>query len=313
MTWSLLGGFFLLVTTWYKVELDVRINEWFGDFYDTIQSALAKPNSVTLPEFLAKTFTFAKIAGIYIALAIIVEFFARHYIFRWRTAMNDHYMKNWDKLRHIEGAAQRVQEDTMRFAKIMETLGVSFMRSLMTLFAFLPLLWELSKHVTTYPIVGAVPHGLVYLAILFSIGGTLLLALVGIKLPGLEYNNQRVEAAYRKELVYGEDNETRAEEFTVKALYNDVRKNYFRLYWNYFYFDMVKWSYLQFSVILPYIALAPTIIAGVITLGVLQQVTRAFSKVQESFQFFVHSWSTVVELLSIRKRLKAFEETLETL
>ncbi|MBS9783209.1 MAG: putative transporter [Pasteurella sp.] len=308
LIWSILGSAFLLFSTWYKVSIDVEINEWFGDFYDTIQKALAKPNSVSLDAFFIKIFTFSKIAGIYIIIAIVVEFVARHYIFRWRTAMNDYYMSHWDKLHHIEGAAQRVQEDTMRFAKIMEALGISFIRSLMTLFAFLPLLWELSKHVTTYPIVGEVDHGLVYLAILFSLGGTLLLALVGIKLPGLEYNNQRVEAAYRKELVYGEDDVSRADDFTVKGLYQEVRKNYFRLYWNYFYFDMVKWSYLQFNVVLPYIALAPTIIAGVVTLGLLQQIIRAFKQVESSFQFFVHSWGTVVELMSIRKRLKAFEE-----
>ncbi|MDP8162915.1 putative transporter [Pasteurella skyensis] len=308
LLWSVLGSLSLILITGYKVSLDVQINEWFGDFYDTIQQALSKPNAVTLSDFFTKIFTFAKIAGVYIALAVFVDFLARHYIFRWRTAMNDYYMSHWDKLRHIEGAAQRVQEDTMRFARIMESLGISFMRALMTLFAFLPLLWELSKHVTSYPLVGEVSHGLVYLAILFSLGGTILLAVVGIKLPGLEFNNQRVEAAYRKELVYGEDDNQRADDFTVRALYEDVRKNYFRLYWNYFYFDMVKWSYLQFNVVLPYIALAPTIIAGVVTLGLLQQIIRAFKQVETSFQFFVYSWSTVVELMSIRKRLKAFEE-----
>ncbi|MDP8079923.1 putative transporter [Phocoenobacter skyensis] len=308
LLWSVLGSLSLILITGYKVSLDVQINEWFGDFYDTIQKALSKPNAVTLSDFFTKIFTFAKIAGVYIALAVFVDFLARHYIFRWRTAMNDYYMSHWDKLRHIEGAAQRVQEDTMRFARIMESLGISFMRALMTLFAFLPLLWELSKHVTSYPLVGEVSHGLVYLAILFSLGGTILLAVVGVKLPGLEFNNQRVEAAYRKELVYGEDDNQRADDFTVKALYEDVRKNYFRLYWNYFYFDMVKWSYLQFNVVLPYIALAPTIIAGVVTLGLLQQIIRAFKQVETSFQFFVYSWSTVVELMSIRKRLKAFEE-----
>ncbi|MBR0572601.1 MULTISPECIES: putative transporter [Pasteurellaceae] len=312
LLWSVLGSLSLILITGYKVSLDVEINEWFGGFYDMIQQALSKPNSVTLSDFFAKIFTFAKIAGVYIALAVFVDFLARHYIFRWRTAMNDYYMSHWDKLRHIEGAAQRVQEDTMRFARIMESLGISFIRALMTLFAFLPLLWELSKHVTSYPLVGEVSHGLVYLAILFSLGGTILLAVVGVKLPGLEFNNQRVEAAYRKELVYGEDDNQRADDFTVKALYEDVRKNYFRLYWNYFYFDMVKWSYLQFNVVLPYIALAPTIIAGVVTLGLLQQIIRAFKQVETSFQFFVYSWSTVVELMSIRKRLKAFEKHIQS-
>ena len=50
--------------------------------------------------------------------------------------MNDYYTQHWPQLRHIEGAAQRVQEDTMRFARIMETLGVAFIRSLMTLSGF---------------------------------------------------------------------------------------------------------------------------------------------------------------------------------
>ena len=66
-------------------------------------------------------------------------------------------MSHWDKLRHIEGAAQRVQEDTMRFARIVEGLGIAFVRSLMTLVAFLPILWGLSEHVTELPWIGHVP------------------------------------------------------------------------------------------------------------------------------------------------------------
>ena len=54
-------------------------------------------------------------------------------------------------------------------------------------------------------------------AIGWSIFGTALLAVAGIKLPGLEFRNQRVEAAYRKELVYGEDDAERAEPPTVRG------------------------------------------------------------------------------------------------
>ncbi|MBR0573980.1 putative transporter [Pasteurella atlantica] len=310
LPWSVLGSIFLLAASWYQVSVQVLINEWYGEFFDTIQDVLTKPNSVPLSDVMLEIFSYIKIAGIYIIFSVVVEFITRHYVFRWRTAMNDYYMSHWDKLRHIEGASQRIQEDTMRFAKIVESLGISFINSLMTLFAFLPLLWELSKKITTYPLIGEVSHGLIYVAILFSLGGTLLLALVGIKLPGLEFNNQKVEAAYRKELVYGEDDPNRADPVTVKNLYKDVRKNYFKLYWNYFYFDMAKWSYIQFDVMVPYIVLAPTIVAGVITLGVFKQITRAFNQVEGSFQFFVYSWGSVVELMSIRKRLKAFEENI---
>ncbi|MDX1452741.1 MAG: putative transporter, partial [Oleiphilaceae bacterium] len=292
------------------VQLDVDINEWFGDFYNTIQEALANPGKVTFDEFLLICMTFAKIAAIYIVVAVLLEFFIKHYVFRWRTAMNDYYMEQWPKLRHIEGASQRIQEDTMRFARIMEGLGVAFIRSLMTLAAFLPILWGLSEHVKELPWIGPVDQALVFIAVISAASGTVLLAIVGIKLPGLEFNNQKVEAAYRKELVLGEDHEERASPPTVRELFGNVRQNYFKLYKHYMYFDVAKWSYIQFTVIVPYIAMAPTIIAGAITLGVLQQVIRAFGKVEDSFQFLVHSWSTIVELLSIYKRLKAFEDEL---
>lgn len=306
--WSLGGTLLILLVTWYKVNLDVQINEWFGTFYDVIQKILAQPNSVTFPQFLAHLMTFAQIAGIYVAVAVLIDFFGRHYIFRWREAMTDYYQAHWEKVRHIEGASQRIQEDTMRFAKIMESLGVSFLRAILTLVAFLPILEELSKYITELPWVGKVEHSLVVVALIFSLLGTVALAAIGMKLPGLEFNNQKVEAAYRKELVLGEDDPHRAQPPKLTELFADVRRNNYRLYWHYMYFDLAKWSYLQFAVVVPYIALAPSLLSGALTLGILQQIIRAFNKVQDSFQFLVNSWTTIVELLSIYKRLKGFEQ-----
>ena len=305
--WSVFGSAAIIFVTWFQVQLDVMINDWFGTFYDLVQQALAKPNSVSVGEYFGQLLTFGKIALVAITVAVVTRFFVSHYIFRWRTAMNDHYMSLWDRVRHIEGASQRVQEDTMRFAGIMEHLGVSLIDSVMTLIAFLPILWGLSSFVTHLPIIGEVPQALVFVAILWSIFGTALLALAGIRLPGLEFRNQRVEAAYRKELVYGEDDPDRARPPTVAELFDNVRRNYFRLYLNYLYFNVVRYGYLQAGVLVPYIALGPTIVAAGFTLGVMQQIVRAFGRVESSFQYLVNSWTTIVELLSIYKRLQAFE------
>ena len=305
--WAILGGVAILCVTWYKVQLDVRINEWFGTFYNLVQKALATPGSITLHEYLLEVATFAWIAGLYVLIAVGADFGIKHYVFRWRTAMNDFYTAHWHVVRHIEGSSQRVQEDTMRFARLMEGLGVSFMRSVMTLVAFLPILWTLSAQVTELPWIGKVGHSLVWVAILFALAGTVLMAAVGVKLPGLEFANQKVEAAYRKELVYGEDDHRRAEAHSLKGLFGDVRRNYFRLFFHYMYFDVARYSYLQFGVLVPYIALAPTLVAGAVTLGLMQQIVRAFGRVESSFQYLVNSWTTIVELISVYKRLRAFE------
>lgn len=306
--WSILGTLFILSATWYKVQLDVEINKWFGGFYNVLQQALSEPNSISFDHFIGFFADFFSIALTIVLLSVCLEFFIRHYVFRWRTAMNNYYMDHWFHVRHIEGASQRVQEDTMRFARIVEGLGVAFMNSLMILAAFLPLLWELSEHIHEFPWIGHIDHGLIYLALISASCGTALLAVVGIRLPGLEFNNQKVEAAYRKELVIGEDDVNRADPPTAASLFDHIRKNYYTIYLNYLYFDIAKWSYLQFAVIVPYIAMAPTILSGAITLGILNQILRAFGKVEDAFQFLVNSWSTIVELISIYKRLKAFEQ-----
>lgn len=305
--WAWPGAALIFFGTWYQVQIDVAINEWFGGFYDVVQKALGSPGAVSLPEFFDFLFTFAKLAGVYVLVAVCLGFFTKHWVFRWREAMNNHYMTYWPRLRQIEGASQRVQEDTKRFANIMESLGSSMIDSLMTLVAFLPILWTLSKKVSEVPLLGTVDHALVYVAILFAILGTVALAFIGMKLPGLEFNNQKVEAAYRKELVHAEDDASRASQPVVQALFSQVRTNYFRLFFHYMYFDVAKYSYLQFGVIVPYIALGPTIVSGIITLGVMQQIVRAFGRVESSFQFLVRSWSTIVELISVYKRLRAFE------
>jgi peptide/bleomycin uptake transporter len=305
--WSLFGTALILYTTWYRVQLDVQINEWFGTFYDLLQKALEKPGAITIAQYWQQVATFLSIAMVYVTVAVVLEFFIKHYVFRWRQAMNQYYMAHWERLRLTEGAAQRVQEDTMRFASIVQGLGVELMRSLMTLAAFLPILWTLSDKVTALPIIGAVPHSVVWVSIGWAAFGTVLLAVTGIMLPGLEFQNQRVEAAYRKELVYGEDDPARARPELSHQLFMNVRKNYFRLFFHYLYFDVVKWSYLQASVLVPLVALGPTVVAGVITLGIYQQIARAFDKVTDAFQYLVVSWSTIVELISVYKRLRAFE------
>ncbi len=305
--WSVMGSGLIVFITWFQVEVSVMLNEWYGDFYNLIQKALTAPNSITLAEFYSELSTVMVLLMIAIMVAVGNAFFVSHFVFRWRTAMTEHYTSKWKHVRHIEGAAQRIQEDTMRFASIMESLGVRLLNSVMTLIAFLPILWGLSGYVTSLPFIGEVPQALVFVAILWSIFGTVLLAFAGIKLPGLEFNNQKVEAAYRKELVYGEDYEDRAHPLTLEELFTNVRHNYFKLYMHYVYFNVVRYGYLQFGAFIPFIALAPSIVAGAFTLGVMQRIMNAFNQVENSFQYLVNSWTTIVELLSIYKRLKAFE------
>ncbi|HKJ53881.1 MAG TPA: peptide antibiotic transporter SbmA [Gammaproteobacteria bacterium] len=321
--WSIVGSATILFSSYFSVQVSVAINNWRRPFFDAVQRMLQRivegTSSEQLPPLPAETIVshkeelynliiiFAEIAFLAIFVYVMTRFLTSHFVFRWRTAMNDYYTAQWKTVRNIEGASQRIQEDTMRFADIMENLGVSVVEAVMTLFAFLPVLWALSAYVSELPIVGAIPQPLFWAALVWAVFGTGFLALVGIKLPGLYFKNQRVEAAFRKELVYGEDDESRAQPPTLKELFANVRKNYFTIYFHYMYFNVARMLYLQADAIFVYVLLVPTIAVGAITFGILQQILTAFNQVSNSFQYLVNSWTTIIELLSIYKRLQSFE------
>jgi peptide/bleomycin uptake transporter len=310
--WSVLGTALLVFVTYFQVQISVAINSWYGGYFDLIQKALdpATKGTVTQTQLYSGMGQLVGILAVWIVVAILLSFFTSHYTFRWRTAMNNFYVEHWGKLRTIEGASQRVQEDTMRLARLLEDLGTSFISSVMTLIAFLPILSALSVSVKEVPLLGAIPYSLVVVSLIWSLFGTGLLALIGIRLPGLEFKNQRVEAAYRKELVYGEDNEFRAAPPTLRELFQAVRRNYFTLFSNYLYFNFGRYLYLQADAVISLLVLVPSIAAGAITFGVFQQVRNAMGEVKEAMQYLVRSWPSIIELISIYKRLRAFEATL---
>ena len=310
LLWSWLGSVIILGSLWVQVEIDVKINEWFGVFYDMVQKALATPNAVTIEEYFASLFSFITLAGIYVAVYVVISFFTAHYLFRWRTAMVEWYHSVYDKARKIEGASQRVQEDTIKFSRIMEGLGTSLIESVMILIQFIPILFGLSMGIPIF-FFGDWEYGLIAGALLWTLGGTAFLIGLGwiLRLVGIEYDIQKKEAAYRKILVIAEDDGT-VRPKKIEEFFDDVRKIHFLSYIRYLYFNVGRMAYLQANVLSAYVFLAPAIVAGVMTLGVMQQIIRAFGRVEGSMQYLLKAWPTIIELMSVYRRLREFEAKL---
>ncbi len=305
--WSWAGSFLILSSLWVQVKIDVKINEWFGEFYDMIQKALSKPNSITIEEYWSSLLSFTTLAAMYVGVAVIVSYFTSHYLFRWRTSMVEWYHSVYEKARKIEGASQRVQEDTIKFSRIMESLGTSLIEAIMILVEFMPILFGLSVGIPIF-FFGDWNYGLIVGALIWSLGGTIFLIILGLilRLVGIEYDLQKKEAAYRKILVIAEDDGS-VRPKSIEELFDGVRKIHFLSYLRYLYFNIGRIAYLQANVLSAYIFLAPAIVAGAVTLGVMQQIIRAFGRVEGSMQYILKAWPTIIELASVYKRLREFE------
>ena len=305
--WSYGGGGFIIMLLVTQTYLDVLFNSWYKDFYDILQTAEKREIS----EFWESIKRFLYIALPYVTLFAFTNWFTRLWAFRWREAMTFSYMPYWRATEvKVEGSSQRIQEDCMNFAKIVESIGLQVVKAIMTLIAFIPILWVLSSNVTV-PFLNNVSGSLVWVALILSLGGILISWLVGIKLPGLEYNNQKVEAAFRKELVYGEDDRKNyVQAPTIIQLFTGIKFNYHRLFLHYGYFDLWAIWYRQLFVIVPFLIMAPGLFTAAFTLGVMMQVVNAFGEVKDAFSVFLYNWTRITELRSIHKRLMEFENAI---
>ena len=309
--WAYGGMAVLLLSLYAQVYMSVMLNEWYGRFYNLFQPS----SGGTIEMFWGEFIWFFKIVFWWIILALWTNWFTRIYAFRWRKAMTFSYIPKWRNVKEeIEGASQRIQLDTERYARIVESLGLQVVRAIMTLIAFCPILWKLSEGILIkimdwkVPILYDISGNLVWTAIFATALGMIISWFVGWFLPGLEYNNQVVEAAWRKELVHGEDNKKQyALPKEVARLFFGLEKNYHRLYLHYGYFDLWYNFYDQVMTILPYIVVGPSVVLGVVPLGVLVQVSNAFARVHGSMSLFINNWTTITELRSIWKRLHEFE------
>ena len=309
LLWSWLGTALILGSIWGQVQIDVAINDWFGDFCNLIQEALSEPGSINMSQYLGELASFGWLAALWIAVSLVVSFLTSHYLFRWRTAMTERYHKAYQSV-SVEGQAQRVQEDTIKFTRLMESLGTALVESVMTIVAFIPILFTTAAGLSVM-FFGDWQYGLIAGSLVWALGGTVFLIGLGwiLRLVGIEYDLQKREAAYRKHLVKMEDDGSMTPK-TLEELFTDVRKIHFQSYMRYLGFNVGRLAYLQANVLVGYILLAPAIVAGAITLGVMQQLLRAFGRVADSMQYILRAWPQVIELLSVVKRLREFEKAI---
>ena len=153
-------------------------------------------------------------------LSPIVSFVNSHYALTWRLCLVESYLDRWHATdpsdEALEGASQRVHEDTQRFARSLEGGVLQSFSAILTLIVFSPRLISLGAKLRPPLFVRAwylgslgsaddVPAAwLLHMCIVVAAVGFSVAVLVTRHLVAIEVHNQQVEAALRKRLVAAE-------------------------------------------------------------------------------------------------------------
>lgn len=306
------------------VYLLVLLNNWYNEFYNALQnyeSALFWP---LIGEFTG-------IAFLYIIIAVYAIYLRQMLQLKWRTWMTSEYLDTWLKRQayyrlqvlrsDTDNPDQRISEDINQFVALTLQLLVGFLKQFTTLAAFGVVLWNLSGAFTV-PIGSHefVIYGYMFwVSLFYSTAGTWLAHLVGRKLIGLNFDQQKYEADFRFNMMrVRENSESIAfyggelpERTGFRERFSHVIENFRKLMIQTKFLNFYVNGYAQLAVIVPLILAAPQYFSGAMQLGGLMQTITAFGRVQDALSYFVESYDTIAQLASVIQRLGGFTEHME--
>lgn len=315
---------FVIGLNFASVYLLVRINSWYNEFYNALQQYAQESFWPLVGEFTALAF-------LYIIIAVYAIYLRQMLQIRWRTWMTDKYLAGW--MQHqvyyrlqvlgsdTDNPDQRISEDINQFVTLTLQLLLGFLKQLTTLGAFGVVLWNLSGAFT-------VPLGshefvvygyMFWFSLVYSILGTVGAHLVGRRLIGLNFDQQRYEADFRFNMMRVRENSESvafyrgedAENVGFKERFARVISNYWQLMRQTKLLNFYVNGYAQLAIIVPLVLAAPRYFGGEMALGGLMQTVSAFGRVQDALSYFVESYDTIAQLAAVIRRLSTFTEHME--
>jgi vitamin B12/bleomycin/antimicrobial peptide transport system ATP-binding/permease protein len=306
------------------VYVNVLINAWNNDFYNTLQN-LDKTG------FFQQLVKFAGLATVYIVIAVYQIYLNQMLQIRWRRWLTGQFLQDWTQerayyrlqlKRHTtDNPDQRIADDLGSFCEATLSLSLGLLSAIVTLVSFITILWGLSGTLS-FALFGSqwnIPGYLVWVALLYALGGTFLINRIGHPLIGLNFNQQKYEANFRFSLIrfrenteaialyHGEKDEVR----NLKHLFGDIADNWWSIMKRTKMLTWFRAGYNQTAVIFPFLVASPRFFSGAIKLGGLMQIASAFGQVQEASSWIINAYTQIAAWRATVERIITFRAALD--
>jgi vitamin B12/bleomycin/antimicrobial peptide transport system ATP-binding/permease protein len=305
------------------VAINVLINQWNARFYNALQDR-------DWAAFIHELLVFCVLAGIFIVVGVYQTYLNQWLRIRWRAWMTERYLKRWlDAGNHYrmqllgdaaDNPDQRISQDIQSFVDSTLSIGVGLLSSIVSLISFIFILWGLSVSAPLQLFGGdwTLPGYLVWAALLYAVIGTWLTHLIGRPLVTLFFQQQRVEADFRFNLVRTRENSEQiallrgegAERGRAMHRFAAVVRNWRAIMTRTKTLTFFTAGYTQASIVFPFIVVSPAYFAGRIQLGGLTQTASAFNSVQNALSFFINVYQQFAEWQAVINRLSGFDEAI---
>jgi vitamin B12/bleomycin/antimicrobial peptide transport system ATP-binding/permease protein len=322
LAWGLVAA--VVVLNLLAVAIIILLNKWRKDIFDALQH-------YDKPEFLYQLGVYGVLSAASIAFVVYQTYLAQMLQIRWRRWLTRRYLNAWLDQRAYyrlqvsdtgtDNPDQRIADDLDRFTKysLGLTIGTTgFLNAGLTVVSFLVILWMISGPLTI-PLgeLGSlyIPAYMVWVALIYAVGGTWLTFKIGRPLVRLNFDQQRFEADFRFSLVrLRENTESIAlyrgegrELGTFTDRFAHVVTNFWSIMKRVKVLGWYTRTYDQVAVIFPFIVAAPQFFSKEMEIGGLMQTAGAFFELQVALSYLIKNYTEIAEWQSVVERLSSFD------
>ncbi|WP_213879182.1 ABC transporter ATP-binding protein/permease [Pseudomonas sp. dw_358] len=317
------GAWALLLTviglSLISVAMSVWFNSWNRDFYNALEHK-------NYDAFVHLILYFCGIAVVAIIAGVFRTYLTQMLTIRWRRWLTEKHFAKWlahknyyqlEQRGTTDNPDQRLSEDLNSFTSDTLSLGLGFIRNLVSLVSFSVILWGVSGSIEVLGI--SIPGYMFWAALFYALVGSWITHVIGRRLIGLSNQQQRFEADLRFSLVRVRENAESIALFDGEDNENQRLSQRFGRVWNN-YWDMMRVQkrmsfftsgYSQIANVFPFIVAAPRYFSGKIDLGSLMQISQAFGNVQESLSWFIDAYVSLASWRATCDRLLSFRAVMD--
>lgn len=292
-------GLWLLVLSQLSTAYGYFFIQWNRRFYDALEAKNAMG-------FYQESLVFMILVIFYVLTFSLTRYYGQQYALRWRMWMTNTALNCWLTDSHrgvLEGSDQRIQEDLMRFTLIFERFFLDCFNAVLLIVLFTPLLFTETQGLQLFGV--SIGWVLFATSIIYTLIGMLVSAKIANPLIKIEYENQKLEAEFRYNLVHARDGANIKPSFFAQLL-QGITGNYNQMYSRQKNFNLWQKFYDQLSFLLPFLLLGTNYFGGFITFGAVMQIKSTFSRIRNSMAYLLDHYTELTEMLAISKRLVEF-------
>lgn len=303
-------GWLLLIITITLTSLSTYSSVYFAEWNNTFYNALESREENRI---LHEIFRFAYILAAMSIISVNKNYFLSWLKLDWREWMSKTYTEQWlrdnnfyhiNRDDNIDNIDQRISSDIHSFINETTSLFFSFIDSVMTIGSFSFVLWTVSGTLEfewlEYQF--AIKGYLVYAAFIYAIVGFLFARLIGYRFKILNWQREKVEADYRRQLMTITEhdeaiafaNANSKEQKSLNHYFSAIVTNTKELMTLNRRFNLYTLFYGQGMFLPPLFLVLPQFLAGVITIGGFMQIRIAFSQVVGSLSWFTDSYALLM-------------------